>query len=227
MKKADQFTGFSPATIQFFKDLRENNNKPWFDENKHIYESVLLKPLKALVLAMTPGMYAIDSQIDFRTTRVLSRIYRDVRFSYDKSPYKAHMWMTFQRFVPEWENFPAFFTEFSAEGYRYGMGLYGSKKKVMDSFRSKVEYEQDHFKEITKNLTTKYGFKLEGEEYKRPLKNDLPEYFQTWVQRKSSYLIKNCPVGEEMFSEELVQVLVDDFTAMKQLYEFFVDASEL
>ena len=221
------FTGFTPATIQFFKDLSENNNKPWFDEHKTVYQSVLLEPLKALITAMTPAMYEIDNSIDFRTTRVLSRIYRDIRFSHDKSPYKTHMWITFQRLVEKWENFPAFFMELSADGYAYGMGLYGSDKKIMDSFRSQVEYEQKHFEEITKDLITKHGFQLGGEEYKRPAKNDLPEYFQPWVQRKSVYLIKNCPVGKELFDAEFAVLLSNEFTLMKPFYDFLAEASSL
>ena len=231
------FTGFSPATMQFFKDLSENNNKPWFDEHKAVYQSVLQEPLKALVTAMTPAMYAIDANIDFRPGRVLSRIYRDVRFSHDKSPYKTAMWMTFQRVVEKWENFPAFFMEISAGGpysitnpgggYAYGMGLYGSDKKVMDSFRSQIEYEQKHFEEMTKDLITKHGFQLGGEEYKRPVKNDLPDYFQPWVQRKSVYLIKNCPVGEEMFDAGFATLLSNEFMLMKPFYEFMVEASSL
>ncbi len=221
------FSGFTPATIQFFKDLAENNNKPWFDENKTVYQSVLLEPLKALVTAMTPAMYDIDPRMDFRLNRVLSRIYRDIRFSHDKTPYKTHMWMTFQRLVEKWENFPAFFMEISGDGYAYGMGLYGSDKKIMNSFRSQIEYEQKHFEEITKELTSKCGFKLEGEEYKRPVKNELPEYFQPWMQRKSVYLIKNCPVGKEMFDANFATLLGNEFTLMKPFYEFLAEASDI
>ena len=221
------FAGFSPATIQFFRDLSENNNKPWFDEHKTVYQSVLLEPLKALVTAMTPAMYEIDNSIDFRPARVLSRIYRDIRFSHDKSPYKTHLWITFQRFVAKWENFPAFFMELSADGYTYGMGLYGSDKKIMDSFRSQIEYEQKHFEAITKDLITKHGFQLGGDEYKRPLKNDLPDYFQAWVQRKGVYLIKNCPVGKEMFDAGFATLLANEFTLMKALYGFMAEACDM
>ncbi len=220
------FAGFTPATFQFFKDLGENNCKPWFDEHKYIYELELLQPLKSLVVAMTPPMYEIDNQIDFRTTRTLSRIYRDIRFSHDKTPYKTHMWLTFQRMVPEWQNFPAFFVELSAEGYFYGMGLYGSKKKIMDDMRERIEYQPDHFEEITKDLIGKHGFSLDGELYKRPLKNDLPEYFQPWMQRKSVYVYKRCPLGKELFDSSFAEHLASEFALTKGLYDFFVDVCD-
>ncbi len=226
MKSSTVFTGFTPETFQFFRDLEENNCKPWFDEHKYIYELEVMQPLKALVVAMTPPMYEIDSQIDFRTTRVLSRIYRDIRFSYDKTPYKNHMWITFQRMVAEWQNFPAFFMEIGGNQYQYGMGLYGSKKSLMDSFRDRVEYEPNRFREMTEDLTGKYGFTLEGEAYKRPLKNDLPEYFQPWMQRKSVYLYKKKEIGKELFDAGFAQFLAGEFALMKPLYDFFVDVCE-
>jgi hypothetical protein len=105
--------------------------------------------------------------------------------------------------------------------------LYGSDKKVMDSFRSQVEYDQKHFREITQELITKQGFQLGGEEYKRPVKNDLPDYFQPWVQRKSVYLIKNCPVGKEMFDAGFAILLSDEFALMKPFYDFLVEACDL
>jgi len=222
------FTGFTPATAQFFKDLTENNNKIWFDEHKSIYESEVLNRMKALIIALTPAMQTIDPKFDFRQNKVLSRIYRDIRFSHDKSPYKNHIWITFQRFIPDgrWEDFPAFFMQISANSYDYGMGLYGSKKKILDSFREKIMFEPDHFRAITESVLAR-GFHPEGETYKKTIKNDLPEYFQPWFRHKYAYVIKSCPIGEEMFSEKFVDILADDFSAMKAFYEFFVDACDI
>lgn len=224
--KTDKFTGFSPATIQFFRDLADNNYKPWFDANKQVYEEVLLQPFKALIAGLSPAMYAVDSRFDLRTHKILSRIYRDIRFSKDKSPYKTCLWATFQRQVSDWENYPGFFMELSAEGYRYGMGLYGAKKQVMERFREKVEADPDYFRSITEALTGTRGFVVEGELYKRPLPNQLDDYFQTWMQRKSVWLMKVCGVGEELFGEGIRLKLESDFTAMKDLYDFFLEESD-
>jgi uncharacterized protein (TIGR02453 family) len=185
-----------------------------------------LQPLKALALAMTPAMYSIDSQMDFRPNKIVSRIYRDIRFSLDKRPYKTNMWLSFQRLVTDWEGFPGYFMEIGAEGYQYGMGLYLAKKKVMDSYRSKIEYEQEHFRKITEDLITKQGFIIGGDLYKRPVNNDLPEYFQDWIQRKSIFVYKNLPVDESLFREEFVSYLVNEFTLLQPLYDFLVDICE-
>jgi uncharacterized protein (TIGR02453 family) len=220
------FTGFTPKTFQFFNELKENNYKPWFDAHKLVYEKEVLLPLKALALAMTPAMYSIDSQMDFRPNKIISRIYRDTRFSLDKSPYKTNMWFTFQRIVDDWVGFPGYYLEIGSEGYQYGMGLFMAKKKVMDSYRSRIEYEPERFKEMTEDLTGKEGFIRGGEEYKRPLNNDLPEYFQPWVQRKTIYLYKSFPVGEKLFDTGFAQYMAGEFIRLQAFYDFLVDVCE-
>ena len=226
MKSNEKFSGFTQETFNFFAGLKENNYKPWFEEHRPVYEKEVLLPLKALVLAMTPAMYSIDSQIDFRSKKTLSRIYRDIRFSTDKSPYKTSMWISFQRIVPNWENFPGFYMEICADSYQYGMGLYLAKKNIMDEYRAKMEYEPELFRQMTENLITKHRFVLGGDEYKRPMSNSLPEYFQTWYQRKSMYLYKTCPIGEELFDEGFAQHLYKEFALVQPLYNFLVEVCE-
>jgi len=226
MKAIEKFTGFTQETFNFFAGLKENNYKPWFEEHRAVYEKEVQQPLKALVLAMTPAMYSIDSQMNFQPNKIVSRIYRDIRFSTDKSPYKTSMWITFQRIVANWENFPAFYMEINAEGYQYGMGLYMAKKNVMEEFRAKVEFEPEHFRQMTEDLTGKHRFVFGGDEYKRPLTNSLPAYFQPWIQRKSIYLYKVCPVGKELFDEGFAAHLAKEFTLLQPLYEFMVEVCE-
>jgi len=226
MKPIEKFTGFSPETFNFFSELKENNYKPWFEEHKAVYERAVLQPLKALVLAMTPAMYSIDSQMNFHPNKIVSRIYRDIRFSKDKSPYKTNMWITFQRNVPDWEGFPGFYMEINEEGYQYGMGLYNAKKNVMEEFRAKVEFDPESFREMTKDLIGKHRFVFGGDEYKRPLNNSLPDYFQPWMQRKSIYLYKNCSTGKELFDEGFARHLSGEFELLQPLYHWMVDICE-
>jgi uncharacterized protein (TIGR02453 family) len=230
MKTESKFTGFSPAAFRFLSDLEENNYKVWFDANKLVYESELLQPLKALAAALTPSFYEVDALMEFRPTKMISRIYRDIRFSIDKTPYKTCMWIMFQRpfmrTTDDWTSFPGYYLEISRNGAAYGMGLFQAKKKIMDIYRDQIEYDQDNFKAITENLIGKCGFEIGGEEYKRPFKNDLPDYFQPWIQRKGIYLHKQMPVGEIFYSSEFVQCMEKEFAVLSPLYKFFVDVCD-
>jgi uncharacterized protein (TIGR02453 family) len=225
------FSFFTPATFQFFAELEENNHKPWFEEHKPIYETEVLLPLKSLAAALTPFFVTVDPQMDFRPNRLISRIYRDIRFSPDKTPYKKHMWIAFQRAFPkqssEWMSFPGFFLEVGKEGSNYGMGMFDAQKKIMDRYREMVEYNPEQFRKITDGLSNKHGFQIEGEEYKRPLKNNLDDYFQPWIQRKGIWVTKNIPASNKIIiSDKLVGYIENEFTLLKPLYDFFIDVCD-
>ncbi len=214
------FNGFTPATFTFLRELGENNYKEWFEEHRNVYETELLNPLKQLVTILTPAMYTIDSKFELRPHRALSRIYRDIRFSKNKDPYKNYMWMAFQQPVSNWEHFPGFFMELRADGYSYGMGYGMAKRKIMDNFRDKMEYDADEFQANTQKTVLDRGFRIMGEEYKKPLENNLPEYFQPWYQKKSVYVWKNKQLGDELFDAGFADILKEDFEALAWLYNF-------
>ena len=93
-----EFKGFSKALVQFFRDLKDNNTKPWFDKHRHEYEENVLFPSREFVVAMgkrlrqiAPGVNAIP-----KVNQSLFRINRDTRFSKDKSPYKTCKGVRFQ-----------------------------------------------------------------------------------------------------------------------------------
>lgn len=216
------FNGFTPATIQFFNDLRENNYKEWFEEHRLTYENELIKPFKELVASLTPAMYNIDPQFELRPHKVLSRIYRDVRFSKNKDPYKTCLWMSFQVPATDWEMIPGFFMELNADRYFYGMGLYAPKKKTMDNLRDSIAYDAKEFQAQTQKILDR-GFVVCGDEYKRLIPNELPEYFQTWVQRKNLYVGKSRPINEDVFSTKFADIIREDYESLVWLYKFFKD----
>jgi uncharacterized protein (TIGR02453 family) len=87
----DNFTGFSPQAIKFLRDLKKNNERAWFAPRKELYERECLAPLRALTVDLAHALRKARIPIDADPSRVGFRIYRDVRFSRDKSPYKTNL----------------------------------------------------------------------------------------------------------------------------------------
>jgi uncharacterized protein (TIGR02453 family) len=84
---------FSPDLMKFFKEIKKNNNKEWFTENKARYERVVKEPCIAFIAAAGPRLHKISKTVVADPRPVggsMFRIYRDIRFSKDKSPYKTH-----------------------------------------------------------------------------------------------------------------------------------------
>lgn len=136
-KKWHGFKGFSQESLDFLGNLKANNNRMWYEANRQVYINCLLEPLQNLVVDIGAFMLTIDPYLEVTPAidKTISRIYRDTRFSRDKSPYKSTMWITFKRPNKEWKDAPAFFFEISPDSYRYGMGFYSAGKKTMDRFR--------------------------------------------------------------------------------------------
>ena len=133
----DRFNGFLPQAPGFLERLAANNNKAWFDEHRDQYEELLLEPLKLLVGDLTETMRAIDPALITipAVDKTISRIYRDTRFSRNKSPCRTCLWITFKRRSPDWKQAPCFFFELTADSYRYGMGFYSASRETMDNLQ--------------------------------------------------------------------------------------------
>ena len=89
------FSGFPPEAIQFLADLAANNDRAWFQPRKADYERWLKQPLEALCVALDERFRARGIPLQADAARSPFRIYRDVRFSKDKSPYKTHVSASF------------------------------------------------------------------------------------------------------------------------------------
>jgi uncharacterized protein (TIGR02453 family) len=215
------FSGFTPDAIQFLKDIRNNNNKPWFEANKPRYQEHLLTPFQALVNDLGGLMLTIDSHLIITpaVSKTISRIYRDTRFSKDKSLYHDSIWLTFKRPSLDWKEAPAFFFEITPEGYQYGMGFYNASKAVMDRFREKITRNPGPFLKVIAFYTTKV-FALDGEKYKRIGQPDLPQPIQEWYPYKSFYLSCRREIDERLFQKELIGELSAGFVMLAPLYQY-------
>jgi len=89
------FEGFEPDAIQFLADLAEHNDRPWFQARKADYERLLKEPLEALCAELEAAFRARGVPLTADPARSPFRIYRDVRFSKDKSPYKTNIGASF------------------------------------------------------------------------------------------------------------------------------------
>jgi len=92
------FTSFRPAALTFFRQLKRHNNREWFLANRATFDDEVLAPLRLFVEEMDVRCAKFAPEIVGDPKRSIFRIYRDVRFSKDKSPYKTHasFWVTHQ-----------------------------------------------------------------------------------------------------------------------------------
>lgn len=221
-EKISTFKGFSRKSLTFLKDLKANNTKAWFMENKQDYIEYLLTPLQNLVQDLSEFMLNIDPQLETRpaVSKTISRIYRDTRFSHDKSPYKNRMWLTFKRPIKNWQDAPSFFFEISPDSYRYGMGFFSASKDTMDKLRGKIDSKPKDFLKVLSLYTKQRIFVIEGEKYKRILNETQSEEILNWYQRKNLYFVCNKNIDEGLFTKDLIDDLITGFRLLSPFYHF-------
>lgn len=168
-----QFPGFPPAGIQFLIELGDNNNKEWFTANKPRFESDLLKPAVEFVAAVGEGLRSISPgiQVDLRTngSGSLMRIYRDTRFSKDKSPYKtsiAGMWWAGSGKKTQ---SPAFGFHLDQLGMSLMAGMFQFDKTQLKRYRDAVvdPGAGSELRQIIDQVSADSRYELVGERYKR------------------------------------------------------------
>ena len=221
-KKECSFNGFSSKTLNFLQSLKANNNKAWFEAHKQDYQEYLLNPLQNLVVDLTEFMLTIDPYFEIRPVvgKTISRIYRDTRFSKDKSPYRTTMWITFKRQNNDWKDAHAYFFEISPPLYRYGMGFYSASKETMDRLREMIVIKSKEFLKAVSLYSKQNVFIVEGEKYKRILNDNIHEEFQDWYQMKNLYLVCNREVDDTLFSRKLLNDLKSGFGLIAPFYHY-------
>ncbi|NMP29701.1 DUF2461 domain-containing protein [Rahnella sp. SAP-1] len=216
------FTGFSQQGLNFLQQVRIENDKEWFEANRHIYDRELLTPFRNLVDALSPTMLTIDPQFETRPAigKTLSRIHRDTRFSHDKSRYRSRMWLTFKRPSKDWKDAPVYFFELGPDMLRYGLGYYSANKPTMDLFRHTLTRQPQAFLEVAD--CCRPPFELVGESYKRPLVKEQAAEIATWYNRKSFAMMVTDSQVDKLFHPRLITELAEGFQQLEPLYQWLM-----
>ncbi len=218
-----RFRGFSPKTLKFLRGLKANNNKAWFQAHRADYEDYVLQPLRELVMDLGDFMLDIDPSFEITpaVNKTISRIYRDTRFSKDKSPFRSTVWFTFKNQKKDWTTHVCgYFFELSVNSYRYGMGFYNAASAIMSRFREMIDDNPKEFLKAISFFDKQKTFVLEGEKYKRIIGKTKPEKIQDWYQRKNMYLVCNRKIDDALFSSKLVDDLACGFNMIAPFYHY-------
>jgi len=218
-----RFRGFSPKTLKFLRGLKANNNKTWFQAHRADYEDYVLQPLRELVTDLGDLMLDIDPSFEITpaVNKTISRIYRDTRFSKDKSPFRSTVWFTFKNQKKDWTTHVCgYFFELSITSYRYGMGFYNAAPVIMSRFREMIDDNPKEFLKAISFFDKQKIFVLEGDTFKRTFDKTKPEKIQEWYQRRNMYLVCNRKIDDSLFSNKLVDDLSTGFNLIAPFYHY-------
>jgi len=140
----------SPLILDFLNDLKVNNNREWFQANKGRYDKVKIE-FEAFINNLIPRLREIDPLIDLLTAKdCVFRIYRDVRFSTDKSPYKTNIGAYIAR-GGKGSLLAGYYVHFEPGASMLAGGLYMPPAETLKKVRDEIYYQADDFKKIINN----------------------------------------------------------------------------
>lgn len=211
---AKSFGGFSSALIDFFEELQHNNDKAWFEANRARFESQVQQPLLDFTAAIAPKLTAIYPSYEAvakKSGGSLTRIYRDVRFSSDKTPYNTYLSLRFFHRVGKKTTAPVMGLHVSPRGFYAGLGIFAADGPTLKAIRDAIVAHPEKWQAARDDAAFRREFELTGESLKRPPKGYDPTHpFVADLMRKEFIAhreLERAIYGSATFVDELCRRL--------------------
>ena len=220
---------FTPKAFDFLMENRLRNSREWYQQHKEVFQREVLLPMQELVRELEPFVVQVDPLFitEPRTDRTISRVYRDTRFSRDKSLYREVMWCTFKRDRNLYPGCPSLFVEVSPDGTRYGCGWYAADPSLMEIMRERVLAGDPLFLAADRALREQTLFTLQGDKYKRPRHPEAPKELWDWLDRKNVYISREEEDPQLVFSPALGKLVGERLLLLQPIYQFFLQCTLL
>jgi uncharacterized protein (TIGR02453 family) len=207
--------------LQFLGELKQNNTREWFAENKQKYEKAN-KSLLTLVEELIPVVQRIDSSIGALSAKdCVFRIYRDTRFSPDKTPYKTNMGAYFARGGRK-SIYAGYYMHLEPGNSMLAGGIWMPEPEALKRIRQEIYYNSAEFKSLLESKSFKDYFGTLSEEGK--LKNpprDFPADFPDIdLLKNKNFTMFHSLNDEAVYSEDFPKIFSKVFEAMKPVNEF-------
>ncbi len=201
-------------TISFLRDLKLNNNRDWFNENKQRFNSIQ-SGVKEFANEVNESLKKID---DIEKLKIF-RIYRDLRFSKDKTPYKKNIGMAFHRAKPELRG--GYYLEISADESFIAVGFWNPNKEDLFRIRKEIEVDGQEFKSVINHGKIKeiWG-EIKGQEVKTSPKGFNVDHQHIDLIKKKQFIFIKKLSEEEILDENFQKKLVSYFVSIRPFFDY-------
>ena len=204
----------NPDLFSFFSKLKQNNNRDWFQSNKAEFK--LLEGQVKLFMKEIEQNLQIHDKIE---KAKMFRIYRDVRFSKNKTPYKTHFGLAFHREKPALRG--GYYLHLEPENSFLGVGFWAPEKEDLQRIRKELEIDAEEYRQIMVNKAfEKHWGSLSGEEVKTAPKGFSKEHPNIdLIKKKQHVFIKNFS-DQEVLSSDFIGVIDTHFQNIRPFFDY-------
>ena len=209
---------FSKDVLGFIKRLEKNNNRDWFNEHKSEYKSYETLA-KAIFKYISDNLNKHD-QID---SYKVFRIYRDVRFSKNKLPYKTHISGSFHRKKPELRG--GYYLHIQPDNNSFiGVGFWDPNKEDLLRIRREIEQDDQEIRDIINDTSFKSVWgELEGDELKTAPRDFDKEHSAIDLIKKKQYIFTKRFTDKEVLELNFADDVVSSFQAIRPFFDYMSD----
>jgi uncharacterized protein (TIGR02453 family) len=188
-----EFPGFPKDFFTFFEELQVNNNRDWFNGHKSRYVESVVNPISEFIVCMAPRLAEISPHYvaDPRPHGgSMFRIYRDTRFSKDKTPYKTHAAVQFRHEAGKDAHAPGFYVHLATDGLFYGGGIWQPPGPQLNAIRDYIADNSRSWARICNATKVREIGGIKGDSLKRPPQGfDAQHVHIDDLKRKSFYVM--------------------------------------
>jgi len=218
---------FSPRFFEFFEELERNNNRDWFLKNKSRYEDEVREPMLAFIAAFAPqlkkisGCYVADPSPSGGS---MMRIYRNLRFSRDKTPYKTNAAAAFGHRDAGHFEAPSFYLSLSAgEGFA-GVGIWHPEAKSVRKIRDAIVARPPSWKKAIADRKFRAQFELGGDKLARPPKGYAPTHPLIEDLKRKDFIGGTDFTRKEVCSDQFLNQFTGACVAASPFMKFLTEA---
>jgi uncharacterized protein (TIGR02453 family) len=219
------FAGFPPEGIEFFRKLMRNNRREWFQPRKETFETQLRQPMLELVQSLNSELKRFAPEYVTEPEKAVYRIYRDTRFSKDKTPYKDHIAASFSRRGGTSHGTGGYYCAVSHKEVAVGGGVYMPEPETLSAIRHHIAQHHEELRKIlgAKAVRTLLG-DLQGEQLTRVPKGFSPEHPAADLLRFKRFILYVELPPELATSRDLQAEIVKRFKALTPFLKFLTAA---
>lgn len=216
------------ALLKFLKSLSRNNNREWFDRNKETYLA-LKDEFEKFVSVVLSDIIPFDASLaGLDPKRLTYRIYRDVRFSKDKTPYKTNFSAAISS-GGKTMGTPGYYFQLEPGGKSFvAAGLYMPEPETLNKVRQEIDYNGERLEKVLKDAKFKklYGQFWRGDQLKSVPKGYAKDHPRIELLKLKSFLVEHSFTDEEVVGKVFRKKLVETMRIAKPLVYFLKEAME-
>jgi uncharacterized protein (TIGR02453 family) len=225
---SSEFHGFPTGLVGFFQQLTMNNDRDWFQANKDRYEADVREPARAFIRAMGERLGEVSPHLvadDRKSGGSLMRIFRDTRFSTDKTPCKTNVGIQFRHSAGKDVHAPGLYVHFDLENVFVGVGMWRPESSALDAIRAKIDEDGDRWARITSDATFTATFRQHTDDALKRAPRGYPKDHPHVESLKLRSHIVACDLEPDAVHQpDLVDTVMDRYAKAADYVKFLCDA---